>query len=108
VAWLAAAAVVVATFGAWPRFWSGGATLLQGGLIWYAPLTAFGTGDDPKYAEYHWHGLQLIAGNLYLLVGVAFLLVALVAAALVLRAGPRTPASSTHTVELADDGVNGG
>jgi alpha-1,2-mannosyltransferase len=105
VAWLAAAAVVVATFGAWPRFWSGGATLLQGGLIWYAPLTAFGTGDDPKYAEYDWHGLQLIAGNLYLLVGMAFLLVALVAAALVLRAGPRTPASSTRAVELADDGV---
>ena len=104
VAWLAAAAVVVATFGAWPRFWSGGATLLQGGLIWYAPLTAFGAGDDPKYAEYHWHGLQLIAGNLYLLVGVAFLLVALVTAALALRAGPPS-ASSTRTVELADDGV---
>ena len=106
-AWLAGAAVIVVAFGAWPRFWSGGATLLQGGLIWYAPLTAFGTGDDPRYAEYHWHGLQLIAGNLYLLVGVAFLLVALVAAALALRAGPPPRASSTRTAELADDGVNG-
>ena len=107
VAWLAAAAVVVVTFGAWPRLWSGGTTLLQGGLIWYAPVTAFGTGDNPTYAEYHWHGLQLIAGNLYLLVGAAFLLVAVVVAAQTLRAGPPPQASSARTAELADDGVNG-
>jgi alpha-1,2-mannosyltransferase len=104
VAWLAGAAVIVVTFGAWPRLWSGDTTLLQGGLIWYAPLTAFGTGDDPKYVEYHWHGLQLVAGNLYLLVGTAFLLVAVVAAAQALWARP-PPASSTRTMELADDGV---
>jgi alpha-1,2-mannosyltransferase len=105
VAWLAAAAVVVVTFGAWPRFWSAGAGLLQGGLIWYAPLTAFGTGDDPRYAEYHWHGLQLIAGNLYLAVGAAFLLIAVAAAGQALRAGPPPRASSARTAELADDGV---
>ena len=107
VAWLAAAATVVMTFGAWPRFWSAGASLLQGGLIWYAPLTAFGTGDDPAYAEYHWHGLQLIAGNLYLIVGAAFLLIAVAAAGQVLRAGPPQSASSTNAVELAGDGANG-
>ena len=78
---LAAAVVVVAAFGAWPRFWSSGTTLLQGGLMWYAPLTAFGAGDNPEYVEYHWHGLQLIAGNLYCVVGLALFLVALGAAA---------------------------
>ncbi len=82
---LAAAAAVVAAFGAWPQFWSSGATLLQGGLIWYAPLSAFGAGDNPEYAEYHWHGLQLIAGNLYCIVGLALFLVALGAAGQVLR-----------------------
>ena len=105
VAWLAAAAAVVVTFGAWPRFWSGGTTLLQGGIIWYAPLTAFGAGDDPRYAEYHWHGLQLIAGNLYLIVGAAFLLFAVAAARQALRTGPPPRPQSTRTVELADDGV---
>ena len=82
---LAAVAVIVVAFGAWPRFWSSGATLLQGGLIWYAPLTAFGAGDSPAYVEYHWHGLQLIAGNLYCLAGVALFLAALAAAGRVLR-----------------------
>jgi alpha-1,2-mannosyltransferase len=85
-AWLAAAAGVVVAFGAWPRFWSIGSTgLLQGGLIWYAPVSAFSSGDNPKYAEYHWHGLQLIAGNLYVIVGCAFFVLALVAAARTLR-----------------------
>ena len=43
--------------------------LLQGGLINYAPASSFAPRDNPAYAEYHWHGLQLIAGNLYLLGG---------------------------------------
>ena len=37
--------------------------LLQGGLIDYAPSASFPSGDNPAYKEYHWHGLQLIAGN---------------------------------------------
>jgi alpha-1,2-mannosyltransferase len=94
---LAAAVVVVAAFGAWPRFWSSGTTLLQGGLIWYAPVTAFGAGDSPKYVEYHWHGLQLIAGNLYCVVGIALFLLALGAAGLVLRTERALQAQSTRT-----------
>jgi alpha-1,2-mannosyltransferase len=90
-AWLAAAAAVVVTFGAWPRWWSSGTGLLQGGLIWYAPDTSFGTGDNPRYVEYHWHGLQLIAGNLYVLAGGALFIVALVAAAQTLRTRRRRP-----------------
>jgi alpha-1,2-mannosyltransferase len=85
-AWLAAAAAVVVAFGAWPRFWSIRSTgLLQGGLIWYAPVSRFSSGDNPRYAEYHWHGLQLIAGNLYVIVGGAFFVLALVAAVHTLR-----------------------
>jgi alpha-1,2-mannosyltransferase len=96
-AWLAAAAAVVAAFGAWPRFWSGGTTLLQGGMIWYAPVTAFGAGDSRKYVEYHWHGLQLIAGNLYCVVGIALFLFALGAAGPALRTERALQAQSTRT-----------
>jgi alpha-1,2-mannosyltransferase len=96
-AWLAAAAAVVVTFGAWPRWWSSGTGLLQGGLIWYAPDTSFGTGDNPKYVEYHWHGLQFIAGNLYVLAGGALFIVALVTAAQTLRRRPGLRAQSART-----------
>jgi hypothetical protein len=84
-------------FGAWPRFWSSGTTLLQGGLIWYAPVTAFGAGDNPKYVEYHWSGLQLIAGNLYCVVGIALFLLALGAAGQALRTGRALQAQPTRT-----------
>jgi alpha-1,2-mannosyltransferase len=87
-AWAAAAAAVVVAFGAWPRLWPGGDTgLLQGGLIWYAPVSAFSSGDNPHYVEYHWHGLQQIAGNLYVIVGYALFVLALAAAAYALRSG---------------------
>jgi alpha-1,2-mannosyltransferase len=82
VRWAAAgvAAGIVLVFGAWPGFlWSlpahtGG---YFEGLIWVppvtSPLTYFKLGDRRWYAEYHWHGLQLITGNLYVLAGVALL-----------------------------------
>jgi len=79
-AWYALAAVVLLLYGAWPQFWSRTAGLLQGGLIDYAPASSFAHGDNPAYAEYHWHGLQLLAGNLELLVGLGLFLVAVVAA----------------------------
>jgi alpha-1,2-mannosyltransferase len=81
-AWIAAAAGVVVAFGAWPRFWPGDTTgLLQGGLIWYAPVSTFSSGDNPRYVEYHWRGLQEIAGNLYVIAGSALFVLALAAAA---------------------------
>ncbi len=81
--WLAAAAAVVVAFAAWPRFWPGGsAGLLQGGLIWYAPTN----GDILPYREYHWHGLQLIAGNLYVIAGCLLFALALGAAIQTYRA----------------------
>jgi alpha-1,2-mannosyltransferase len=84
--WYALAGVVLVTYAAWPDFWSRTAGLLQGGLINYAPASSFAHGDNPHYVEYHWHGLQLIAGNLYLLGGVGLFLVVLVVAARLLRA----------------------
>ena len=77
VGWFAAAVVVAVVFGGWPQFWQTGAGLLQGGLIWYAPTESFPSGDKAWYHEYHWHGLQLAAGNLFLLAGCALFLAAL-------------------------------
>jgi hypothetical protein len=44
------------------------------GWIWYAPnsnpfTTYYLHGDQPWYVEYHWHGLQLLAGNAYVFGG---------------------------------------
>jgi alpha-1,2-mannosyltransferase len=82
VRWAAAgvAAGVVLVFWAWPGFlWSlrsntGG---YREGLIWMPPVTNpliyFRLGDRRRYVEYHWHGLQLITGNLYVLTGIVLL-----------------------------------
>ncbi len=69
-----------AVFAAWPHVWSAKSGLLHGGLIGYAPASAWAYGDNPAYAEYHWHGVQLLAGNLELLAGLALFAVALAAA----------------------------
>jgi alpha-1,2-mannosyltransferase len=79
-AWYALAAAVLLVFAAWPDFWSAKAGLLQGGLINYAPASSFAHGDNPAYPEYHWHGLQLLAGNLYLLAGIGLFIVVLLVA----------------------------
>ena len=84
-AWYALAGAVLAVYAAWPDFWSATAGLLRGGLINYAPASSFAHGDDPAYAEYHWHGLQLTAGNIELLAGLGLFAVMLVAAARVAR-----------------------
>ncbi len=88
--WLGLAGLVLAIYGAWPDFWRPTASLLQGGLINYAPAAVFAHGDSPAYPEYHWTGLQSLAGNLYLLGGFALFAVALVAAARQLRAAGGT------------------
>jgi alpha-1,2-mannosyltransferase len=87
-AYLAGAALLAGLFGAWPGFLWGQPLDLGGfseGLIWNPPNTNPGTsarlGDRPWYAEYHWHGLQLITGNLFVLTGLAmFVLLAVLAA----------------------------
>jgi alpha-1,2-mannosyltransferase len=91
-AWYALAAATWAIFAAWPDFWSAKAGLLQGGLIGYAPASAWAYGDNPAYAEYHWHGPQLLAGNLELLAGLALFAVLLAAAAVHARPNDRRAA----------------
>jgi alpha-1,2-mannosyltransferase len=86
-AWYALAAVVLLLFAAWPDWWKASAGLLQGGLINYAPAQGFPSGDNPAYKEYHWHGLQLLAGNLELLVGLGLFVVVLVVALRLFRSG---------------------
>jgi alpha-1,2-mannosyltransferase len=95
------AAGIVLIFGAWP----GGLWNLPAntggyfeGLIWVPPVTNpevyFQLGDRRWYAEYHWHGLQLITGNAYTLAGIAiFAFLVRLAAARVQgsRTGPLTP-----------------
>jgi alpha-1,2-mannosyltransferase len=78
--WAAAglAVGIAGIFGAWPTSLWGEPRALAGsakGLIWAPPNTNpeiyFRLGDRPWYAEYHWHGLQVLAGNLYVLTGIA-------------------------------------
>jgi alpha-1,2-mannosyltransferase len=85
--WYALAAATWAIFAAWPDLWSAKAGLLQGGLIGYAPASAWAYGDNPAYAEYHWHGPQLLAGNLELLAGLALFAVLLAVAFRLLGTG---------------------
>ena len=67
-----------AWFGAWParlfthRLNLGNDSL---GLLWIPrntnPVYYQWYGDRPSFTEYHWHGLALIAGNAYVLAGLA-------------------------------------
>jgi alpha-1,2-mannosyltransferase len=72
VGWWVAAFLLTAVFGAWPQFWDlSQAGLTPAGLVWYGPATYFATGSQPWYHEFHWHGLQLLAGNSFVLAGLA-------------------------------------
>jgi alpha-1,2-mannosyltransferase len=79
--WPVVAVVVAAVFAAWPTYLWGEKTDPHGwiwGVIWAPP----NTGDQ----ERGWHGLQLIAGNAYVLVGLALFALALfIAGHLLLR-----------------------
>jgi alpha-1,2-mannosyltransferase len=49
------------------------------GLIWAAPNTPvtryIAEGDQPWFLEYHWRGLQVLAGNAYVLSGLVLLVI---------------------------------
>ena len=88
-AWWAAAAGLFCVFAAWPQLWDlSQSGLTPAGLVWYGPATYFATGDKPWYHEFHWHGLQLLAGNSFVLAGLAAM-AALVAAAVASRVSSR-------------------
>jgi len=87
LAWAGLAAAIAALFGAWPGvLWGAPSDFgsFSKGLIFAPPYTApavyYRLGDRPWYAEYHWHGLQLLTGNLYVLTGMALFLMLLVLA----------------------------
>ena len=69
-AWWTAAAGLFGVFACWPQLWNlQQSGLTPAGLFWYGPATYFATGDKPWYHEFHWHGLQLLAGNSFVLAG---------------------------------------
>ena len=68
--WWALAGGLTAIFGGWPSFWEPGSPLVPVGLIWFAPDNVDATG---RHAEFGWRGIEWLAGNLYLLAGVAVL-----------------------------------
>jgi alpha-1,2-mannosyltransferase len=90
--WRAAAAVLFGVFACWPQLWHlSQSGLTPAGLVWYAPGTYFGTGSKPWYHEFHWHGLQLLAGNSFVLAGLAGLAALAVAALLPVVTGRLRP-----------------
>jgi alpha-1,2-mannosyltransferase len=87
VAWGALAVGIIGLYGAWPGSLWGEPTDLGGfslGIVWQPPqtdpLTYYARGDQPWFAEYHWHGFQLITGNCFVLGGLALLVLLAVAA----------------------------
>jgi alpha-1,2-mannosyltransferase len=87
------AGLAAAAFAAWPSLWQDGGAAVPWGLIWYAPASPNYQGA--RHPEYHWAGLQLIAGNLYLLTG----LILLAAAAAIAAARPRHSAGHRHFID---------
>ncbi|HEY2265968.1 MAG TPA: glycosyltransferase 87 family protein [Streptosporangiaceae bacterium] len=84
-AWWAAGSLLFLIFACWPQFWNlGQSGLTPAGLGWYAPGTYFATGSKSWYHEFHWHGLQLLAGNSAVLTGLVCLAALVAAAALAL------------------------
>ena len=89
----ALAAGLFAVFAAWPDPLLGLRSSIAPfafGLLWGPPNTDpslyYRNGDQPWFSEYHWHGGQLLAGNAFLLGGVAALAVLAAAAARTLAA----------------------
>ena len=89
-------AVIAGVFFCWPGSLWGEPNDLGGfslGLIWAPPNTDPGTyyqlGDRPWFAEYHWHGLQLLTGNSYVLAGLGLLVLAAGSAALTVASRTR-------------------
>ncbi|HEV3379372.1 MAG TPA: glycosyltransferase family 87 protein [Trebonia sp.] len=102
----AAGVALLLVFFPWPGWLWGLQTSGPGnftwGLIWAAPdsrvITYMEYGDNPAYSEYHWHGLQLLAGNAFVLAGLVMLAV-LAAVALRLRGravAPQPAAALQH------------
>ena len=81
--WIAALTVgIIFVYGAWPdALWEHACNLgkFSLGFLWAqkntSPILFSQHGDQPQYVEYHWHGFQLLWGNIYILGGIALLLI---------------------------------
>jgi alpha-1,2-mannosyltransferase len=105
-------AALLLIFAPWPgNLWgvhnTGPGNFTQG-LIWagpYTPVTKYiQDGDQPWFKEYHWSVLQNLAGNAYVLTGIALMVLLAVVALRTRRRGGRhsrsdaTPSTSTDAV----------
>jgi alpha-1,2-mannosyltransferase len=86
---------LVALYGAWPGSLWGEPTDLGPfslGILWQPPntdpATYYTRGDQPWFAEYHWHGIELLTGNAFILGGLLALAVLVFAALRVRRYAP--------------------
>jgi alpha-1,2-mannosyltransferase len=99
--WIAAlAAGIIFVYAAWPdAIWENARNLgkFSLGFLWAqkntSPILFSQHGDEPRYVEYHWHGFQLLWGNIYILGGIALLLI-LVGIAIKLRHAAPAPRSA--------------
>jgi alpha-1,2-mannosyltransferase len=104
----ALALAMLLVFGAWPGGLFNVITTGPGnftfGLIWSAPYTPvkfyIKYGDQPWFLEYHWHVLQFLTGNAYILAGLV-LFVILGFTALISSAAPAEPTSISPTASAA-------
>ncbi|HET6187396.1 MAG TPA: hypothetical protein VFE59_10380, partial [Trebonia sp.] len=96
---IAALAVgIIFVYGAWPdALWEDARNLgkFSLGFLWAqqntSPILFSQHGDQPQYVEYHWHGFQLLWGNIYILGGIALLLILLGIAVRLRNAVPARP-----------------
>ena len=103
------AAALLLIFAPWPgALWSKpstGAGNFVDGLIWAAPnspVTKYVKfGDQPWFTEYHWAGLQNLAGNAYILVGIVLLVLLAIVALRIRRNSRVAPASGSPAVPAA-------
>ena len=109
LAWWGLAAAILAVYGAWPGSLWGEPTDLGAfslGILWQPPNTDpsvyYKDGDQPWFVEYHWHGLQLITGNAFILGGLALFVVLIAATVRVaLRARAARPYGDPAATDLA-------
>ena len=109
LAWWGLAAAILAVYGAWPGSLWGEPTDLGAfslGILWQPPNTDpsvyYKDGDQPWFVEYHWHGLQLITGNAFILGGLALFVVLIAATVRVaLRARAARPYGAPAATDLA-------
>jgi len=103
----AIAAGMLLVFAPWPgSLWSvhtTGPGNFTHGLIWAAqntPVTKYVQfGDQPWFREYHWSGLQVFAGNAYILAGLVLLVILGFTAVMTLGSAPAAKAAPVGPAE---------